>query len=610
MKGFLLKIFNIFIAPIKRYPTSFVFFAFLLILPDLYEHRLRWVTNNHHFFSSWLLVSVSVSYFLVTLASLLSKVCRRGGDVLVILFHSLIYILAFTEIFLYKHFGTHINAYILQLVDETNFQESSEFLSTYTHTKLFPKLIIGFAFLVGLEIVLSRFVMFIRRLNVQGTRSTVLQTVLNLLTLIVGIYTFSALLFLFSNHSCFTLNWETNLEKDNVWEHGFAFSFAYRTYQSGLQFLEDKSSIDKCAQSLQHISATVRQPKIDNIVIIIGESFNRHHSSLYGYEHVTNPRLAKLEHLYVFDDVISPVNNTSRAFKSFLSMASVGDKVEWYDTPLFPAIFKKVGYNVTFFSNQFVKLPNMSPFDASAGFFNHPDVEPHIFSHRNDKKHEYDEGLIEEYQSKRNEVESDSLNLVFFHLIGQHIAAAKRFPKGRDYFHISNYQRKELTEEQVQHVADYDNATLYNDSVVNEIFKLFQNKDALFLYFADHGDEANDYRPYLGRCFNLNEGGAPALHCQLDIPFLFYLTDSCSARHPELEKRIADARHRPFMIDDLPHLLFDVAGIETPWYQPTKSLINDNYNDDHRRIISGFHITEDIDYDAVCDGYGEWKIGY
>ena len=159
-------------------------------------------------------------------------------------------------------------------------------------------------------------------------------------------------------------------------------------------------------------------------------------------------------------------------------------------------------------------------------------------------------------------------------------------------------------------MASYDNATLYNDSVVNEIVRLFLDKDALILYFADHGDEANDFRPHIGRAFNLNEIGAPGLHCQLDVPFMIYLTDSCCVQHPKLEQKIAAATHLPFMLDDLPHLLFDIAGITTPWYQPSRSIINENYNFQRRRIIDGYSTTSPIDYDSVCDAYGEWKIGF
>ena len=225
------------------------------------------------------------------------------------------------------------------------------------------------------------------------------------LCLFVSIFLLISLGFLVYLRPGFSFDWAANLEEDRIWDCGLIDSFVFNIYQSGIQFFDERSTFERCEKSNQNITATRDEsssPK--DIVIIIGESYNRHHSSLYGYDHLTNPRLSQLSHLYVFEDVISPINGTSPVFKNFLSMASVDDSLEWCDAPLFPAIFKHVGYNVSFFSNQFVKCIDMSPWDASAGFFNRPNIEPRIFSHRNSQTHQYDEGIIEEYKSQRHDV--------------------------------------------------------------------------------------------------------------------------------------------------------------------------------------------------------------
>ena len=38
-------------------------------------------------------------------------------------------------------------------------------------------------------------------------------------------------------------------------------------------------------------------------------------------------------------------------------------------------------------------------------------------------------------------------------------------------------------------LSHYDNATLYNDSIVAEIVKRFQKEDAVIIYVPDHGEE-------------------------------------------------------------------------------------------------------------------------
>lgn len=613
MTNLLPRIINILLAPVRSFPVSFIFLTLLLILPDTAaEVRLHWIIGNPLFFCYRLMLCSSISYLFITIAFLLSKLNTKAGSIFIALLHVCIYALVFTDIFLFKFFGSHINVYMLQLVNETNPQESSEFVNTYIHTNTFIRLFIKFIVFIGAEITITKLFGFLKKRNSTIFSNSFIPKFKTFSSSLLGLYLSFAIGFLIYVLPGFSFDWAANMEVNRIWDCGLIRCFVFKVYQSGVQFFDERSAFERSEKANQNIIATrdvsTSYPK--NLVIIIGESFNKHHSSLYGYDHETNPRLSQLNHLYVFEDVISPINGTSPVFKSFLSMASVGDSLEWCDVPLFPAIFKHVGYNVTFFSNQFVKRIDMSPWDASAGFFNNPHIEPRLFSHRNSQKHQYDEGLIEEFKSQRSEVESDSLNLIFFHLIGQHVDTNQRFPEGRDKFHPRDYQRSELTEEQAQQVADYDNATYYNDSVVYEIIKLYNDKDALILYFADHGDEANDYRPHVGRDFHLNVVGAPGLHCQLDVPFMIYLSDSCSILHPNLQKRIEESTLRPFMLDDLPHMLFDISGIQTPWFQPSRSLINEKYDAQRRRIIDGYSTTEPIDYDSVCKAYGKWEIGY
>lgn len=71
-----------------------------------------------------------------------------------------------------------------------------------------------------------------------------------------------------------------------------------------------------------------------------------------------------------FDDVVTPWDITSYAFKCFMTTWGVGDKGEWCDYPLITAIMKKVGYKVSFITNQFASTSNQGTIcDLSGGFF-------------------------------------------------------------------------------------------------------------------------------------------------------------------------------------------------------------------------------------------------
>ena len=140
MKKILLKILEAILTPVKHFPASFLFLAIALVLPNFVEYILHYTKEPLSTFNYWIPICISISYFLVTLAHLLSKINHKLATFLIVVLHIAIFALVFTDIFLIKSFGTHVNTYLLQVVSETNSQESFEFIQTYTHTKIFAKL--------------------------------------------------------------------------------------------------------------------------------------------------------------------------------------------------------------------------------------------------------------------------------------------------------------------------------------------------------------------------------------------------------------------------------------------------------------------------------------
>ena len=49
------------------------------------------------------------------------------------------------------------------------------------------------------------------------------------------------------------------------------------------------------------------------------------------------------------------------------------------------------------------------------------------------------------------------------------------------------------------------------------------------------------------------------------------------------------------MIDDLPHLMLDLAGIDCKWFEPTRSVINDQFNKERKRLL----LDSKQDYDLI-----------
>ena len=363
--------------------------------------------------------------------------------------------------------------------------------------------------------------------------------------------------------------------------------------KSYYQFSDIKEQTNRLLLSQETASIEGCSYLSKNIVIIIGESYNKHHSSLYGYPLETNPLLKDKKNLYVFNDVIAPYNVTTHSFKNFLSLASIGEERHWYEAPLFPRLFVLAGYNVVFYSNQFFPSKEKDHYNESSGFLTHPKVAYYCFDKVNEKWHQYDMDLVHQFETDRTALEKDSLNLIMFQLNGQHVPAKDKYPSDACYFTNKDINRADLSEDKRQVIAEYDNATRYNDAVVSEIIDIYKDKDAIIIYFADHGDEVYDYRDKIGRSFDFKEMGKDGYHCQFDVPFLIYLTNEYKNNHKEIAKEIENSTNKPFMLDDLPHLLIKLAGIKTKWYNPRRCIIDQEYDINRKRII----YSTDKDYD-------------
>ena len=341
-----------------------------------------------------------------------------------------------------------------------------------------------------------------------------------------------------------------------------------------------------------------------NIVLIIGESYSRSHCQLYGYDVKDTPRQRRLERrglLTKFDDVVSCWNLTSFVFKNVLSMHVVGEKGEWCDYPLFPELFRKAGYKVTFLTNQFLPEAKQAVYDFSGGFFlNNPTLSKAQFDVRNTQLHPFDDGLLADYDRflKDGKIDLKGHNLIIFHLIGQHVSYNTRFPRDRRKFTADDYteRRPDIGNGRRRMIANYDNACLYNDSIVDQIVKRFANKNAIVIYMPDHGEEI--YEP--GRnivCRNHSaEVDWPLAHYEFEVPFWIYCSHRYALTHPQVFKAIKDAKGKRFMTDALPHMLVWLAGISTKSYHPQYNLLSPDYNEMRPRILKGT-----ADYDKLRD---------
>ena len=299
------------------------------------------------------------------------------------------------------------------------------------------------------------------------------------------------------------------------------------------------------------------------VLVVIGESFSKSHSSLYGYGHDTNPELAQMAsagNLFSFTHCEAPAPFTHLAFKNFLSLWD-GKSDNWYEHPTLFDVFSQK-YTIRWISNQ---QDHGMHENAQVAFANLSDTV--WFACRDiGKGSYYDEVLL---NPLRSFAQGDSLPaLTIVNLMGQHEAFIYRYPKQWEHFKADDYQ--ELPAHQRQLIAQYDNSTRYNDHIVASIFDLWKDQCVLAFYFPDHGLDLYETRDnYCGHALENNQRSWDAA-CQ--IPFFIYVSDSYREAFPEQVERISQSLDKPFNTRDFIYALLQLTG----WRLPDKTVGQDH----------------------------------
>lgn len=308
--------------------------------------------------------------------------------------------------------------------------------------------------------------------------------------------------------------------------------------------------------NLKHVSD--RQPK--NVVMIIGESFSKTHSSLYGYDKQTNPYLATLKDkglLFIFNHVQSPALNTIPVFQSLMSTykPEYKDSINWYECITLQEILQKVDYHTYWISNQSQKGFHDNVITKYAELCDEMYFVGNRFTAMG--KRDFDEIIIDPIKKCIKLGDTDSLSFYFVHLMGSHPDFKKRYPSGFDKFQAEDYPNK--PRKQRSQLATYDNSILYNDSIVYTIMNLYKNKEAIIFYFSDHALDVYDSRDdYVGHARYNNKKSAEAGSA---IPFMIYMTPLYQKKFPEKKMLIQSKLDTPYRTDNLIYTIMDIIGV-------------------------------------------------
>lgn len=335
-----------------------------------------------------------------------------------------------------------------------------------------------------------------------------------------------------------------------------------------------------------HLNSTTKKERI--FVLIIGESCNRNHMSLYNYHRNTNPKLGQRKDIIVYTNVISPYSNTLKSVLSSLTESNLENK-KGFDTSIsIIDVFHGANMKTFWLSNQSPigiwdnAIYNLAQTSDRATFLNNKGNS----SFESLSQASYDELLLKPFDKVVNEKTGNKLIIV--HLMGSHSSYAKRYPEAFNNF--SNHQSgKEQT------INEYDNSVLYNDYIVDSLLSILntystQNRDiiASAIYLSDHGENVYDENDNVGHDYS---GSLPKSN--VEIPFIVWLSPGFKQFYPEKQKTIQFNKDAPFMSDDLFHAILDLNDISCKQYNKTRSVFNAYFNSKRLRVLE-----DNKDYDS------------
>ncbi len=302
-------------------------------------------------------------------------------------------------------------------------------------------------------------------------------------------------------------------------------------------------------------------------VVVIGESANRAHHAVFGYDRPTTPWLSSAP-VILFKNAYSCMVQTGPAvtmalsrFNNYDPRARTGSDellTRVMASLSLPELLRAAGVKTIWLSNQ-----------HSAGAFDSPGAASVAMNA--DRRHfltddpagpdgggvHADGELVPLLREALEELPPDADAVVFLHLRGSHWRYSDHAPA--DWPYLPRAGRLDALEEDLRkNVEDYDRSVSYTDWVLGQVVQTLQKSKfpvSSMLYFADHSEDV-----LTGRAHNY-DALTPAM---TTIPAAFWCSEDYRKRWPETVARLSANKDRVFtndlafeLICGIVHVTFD-----------------------------------------------------
>ena len=436
---------------------------------------------------------------------------RTVGKWILVLFFSISAI----AVYFINTYGVIIDGTMIGNVLNTNYEESSSFLSFGLFVYLILLGIVPSILLFKIEVV---------RVPVKKFLLHVFLTLLFLLTLV------------YANAS----NWLW-IDKNSVTLGGLVMPWSY-VVNTTLYYNDQNKKNEK---QILLPDATIKDTEKSVAVLVIGESARSQNFSLYGYEKNTNPLLSKIENVHHYK-AESCATYTTAGLKCILEHESTNSLYEILPNYLFrndiEVIWRTTNWgeptvNVEKFQNK-EYLRQLYEGDRSG----------------------YDEILL---NGLKDQILASAKNkiLVVLHTSTSHGPSYyNKYPPEFGKFTpiCTSVELANCTQEEL--INAYNNTIVYTDYILARLIeelKQLETYNSAMMFISDHGESLGENNLYMH--------GIPASLApkeQLEIPFIVWLSND--------ERRIKDTQEKSQ--HNIFHSVLDFLAVESPIYDESMSI--------------------------------------
>lgn len=520
------KIADILLRPFKEH---FLFFIVICALTTI-GHVMGYFTVKNEMNLNATIVTamhcIALSYIVTFLISIIpSKVARQILQTLFVLYAAVDFAISF-----YCAFYLHLvfDNDIALLIKETDPAETKEFFASMVPTWVILSVAGVFLLIILLWRLIKRYHI---NLNL-GKKASLLAMAVICICLVVNFF-----------------RW-------GIWKYGPIAPF--------IEFTQNENPAD-LRDYFTHPQLTCDEENEfpSNVVLIIGESFTRSHSSIYGYEKLTNPLLGKLQDnslLFAFDSIDSPAHSTVLSLRLLLSTFNIAGEEKdqtWYEYISLIELMKETGYVSYWFGNQGRLGKHNGTTRVYAQACDHQ-----LFLKKDDVEDQLDIVLVDSSSHYINQFAQKNKNFIVYHMKGSHFDYSKRYPDEFTRFSVNDYPQDPQSHREI--LSSYDNSILYNDYVVDKIIELFKDTESIIIYLPDHGQVMYRDSKYPDYYAHGKKEDPEDYKYGIDIPFFIYATPAFQQKYPQLMERIKYRQDNPkyWNSDDLPYFIMDLIGVK------------------------------------------------